>query len=237
MKGQRMHEQLPRVQDPQHEPPPVLEYEGARPVPMVPAAWSVMWGWLAVVSVLPTCGMAYIWGAAWAAYLWAVTPTLAVLAIVTGFVEQRRLSAVDVRAARRAEHGRILGWTSVLLMPLMPLVFVAIRVCDTYLHPRPPVGVTRCLTDISRIKGMLGAFQADCGRYPTTAEGFGIMQNDPGIAGWKGPYFEKLPTDPWKRSYIYVYPGTHNRQGFDIYSAGPDGKPGTADDIGNWQER
>ena len=43
--------------------------------------------------------------------------------------------------------------------------------------------------------------------------------------GWNGPYFEKkIPKDPWKRDYIYKYPG--NKSVFDLYSLGADGKPG-----------
>ena len=30
-------------------------------------------------------------------------------------------------------------------------------------------------------------------------------------------------------------PGKHNPKSYDIYSAGPDGNPDNADDIGNWE--
>jgi general secretion pathway protein G len=43
-----------------------------------------------------------------------------------------------------------------------------------------------------------------------------------------------MPTDPWHNPYIYYFPGKHNPSGYDLLSAGPDGKEGTADDIGNW---
>jgi len=36
---------------------------------------------------------------------------------------------------------------------------------------------------------------------------------------------------PWGNEYIYVCPGIHNTDGFDLSSAGRDGQPGTADDI------
>lgn len=39
---------------------------------------------------------------------------------------------------------------------------------------------------------------------------------------------------PWGNEYIYVCPGIHNTDGFDLSSAGRDGQPGTADDITNW---
>ena len=40
--------------------------------------------------------------------------------------------------------------------------------------------------------------------------------------------------DPWGNPYIYYYPGKHNPDSYDLLSAGPDGKEGTDDDIGNW---
>ena len=54
---------------------------------------------------------------------------------------------------------------------------------------------------------------------------------------WQGPYLDKeSPLDPWDNPYQYSYPGTRNQDRFDIWSFGPDGADGTADDIGNWPE-
>lgn len=43
-----------------------------------------------------------------------------------------------------------------------------------------------------------------------------------------------LPKDPWGNEYQLVVPGTHNPNGYDVFSIGPDGAAGTADDVGNW---
>ena len=40
--------------------------------------------------------------------------------------------------------------------------------------------------------------------------------------------------DPWGNPYVYVCPGTHNTDGYDLHSFGPDGQDGTEDDIDNW---
>ena len=51
---------------------------------------------------------------------------------------------------------------------------------------------------------------------------------------WNGPYIKgTLPNDPWGHPYIYKSPGDHSPD-YDVFSAGADGQPGTADDIGNW---
>jgi general secretion pathway protein G len=55
---------------------------------------------------------------------------------------------------------------------------------------------------------------------------------------WAGPY---IPTnrdliDPWDNPYKYDAKGKKNQNGYDVWSMGPDGQDGNADDIGNWKE-
>jgi len=79
----------------------------------------------------------------------------------------------------------------------------------------------------------LDAFGFDCGRFPTPDEGLGALQRS-SIAGWKGPYLKRaLAPDPWAVAYLYRAPGARAPD-YDVYSAGPDGRPETEDDIGNW---
>ena len=86
----------------------------------------------------------------------------------------------------------------------------------------------------------LTSFKIAMGGYPTTEEGLQALVTAPGTNAdrWRGPYIKtdggKLPVDPWGSPYLYRYPGTHNTDRYDVWSAGPDRKDGTADDIGNW---
>jgi general secretion pathway protein G len=50
----------------------------------------------------------------------------------------------------------------------------------------------------------------------------------------KGGVIDKIPLDPWGEPYQYAYPGTRNKDSYDLWSKGPDKQSGTADDIGNW---
>ena len=88
------------------------------------------------------------------------------------------------------------------------------------------------------IKLPLTSYRIKMGDYPSTAEGLQALITAPsGKEGqWTGPYFSdsKIPLDPWGEPYIYRYPGVHNKNGYDIFSKGPDKTEGTADDIGNW---
>lgn len=83
-------------------------------------------------------------------------------------------------------------------------------------------------------------YKIDMGDYPSTADGLRALVAAPANRAdqWHGPYLAdgKLPNDPWGEPYIYKYPGTHNKNGYDIFSKGPDHVEGTKDDIGNWSE-
>lgn len=84
----------------------------------------------------------------------------------------------------------------------------------------------------------LTAYRIDMGDYPTTAEGLQALVTPPASKAdrWRGPYLQdgKLPVDTWGEPYQYRYPGTHNKNGYDVWSKGPDKTDGTDDDIGNW---
>ncbi len=99
-------------------------------------------------------------------------------------------------------------------------------------------GTTAKLFVRESIKLPLTSYRIKMGDYPSTAEGLQALITAPsGKADqWTGPYFadSKIPLDPWGEPYIYRYPGVHNKNGYDIYSKGPDKTDGTADDIGNW---
>lgn len=91
-------------------------------------------------------------------------------------------------------------------------------------------------TDIATLELALDAFEIDTGRYPSTAEGIGaLLTAPPGAGQWRGPYVRRAPRDPWGNSYAYRYPGRAPRA-IEIWSFGPDGKDGTADDITSWEK-
>ena len=85
------------------------------------------------------------------------------------------------------------------------------------------------------IKTALDRYKLDNGRYPIGTNGLlQLHQKTDGATNWSGPYLDKIPVDPWGNQYFYECPGNHNTNGYDLFSAGPDGRMGTEDDIGNW---
>jgi|MGYP001049525868 general secretion pathway protein G len=82
----------------------------------------------------------------------------------------------------------------------------------------------------------LMSYKLAIGKYPSTEEGLNALLNAPESAGdrWKGPYVRSLPLDPWGNPYQYRYPAQKSKDGYDVWSMGPDGQNETEDDIGNW---
>lgn len=89
-----------------------------------------------------------------------------------------------------------------------------------------------------QMSSLLAAYQQQTGSYPATVEGlWALVEAPPRVSGWKGPYLTTpaRPIDPWGQVYQYAFPGPHNgAHKYDVWSNGPDGLSGTADDIGNW---
>jgi general secretion pathway protein G len=95
---------------------------------------------------------------------------------------------------------------------------------------------TATMADIrGGIKSALDQYNVDMGTYPSGLQD--LLSAPRNARNWHGPYFDPptIPTDPWGNPYLYAFPGKHNPTGYDLWSAGPDGKSGDQDDIGNWQ--
>ena len=53
--------------------------------------------------------------------------------------------------------------------------------------------------------------------------------NLPDVTRWRPYYDQAIPRDPWNNEYVYERHS--DGAGFTLFSAGPDGEAGTADDI------
>lgn len=74
------------------------------------------------------------------------------------------------------------------------------------------------LAKIKQVETMLGSFKLDKGMYPTTLQ---VLVDQ--------KYLTEA-TDAWQRPLNYVVPGPAGRE-YILTSSGPDGTPGTEDDI------
>ncbi len=122
-----------------------------------------------------------------------------------------------------------------LLLVMFILTILAAIVVPKFVGRSQKAQVTAAQTDVSNIEGALHIFEMDCGRFPTAQEGLSVLRKSPGDPKWAGPYLmHDVPADPWGHPYIYRYPGQINKDSFDLYSCGPSGQDGAADNIGNW---
>ena len=96
---------------------------------------------------------------------------------------------------------------------------------------------SRVKGDVNTLSAALRAYETSNMFLPTTEQGLNALVEKPGSRpapqNWR-PFLKKSLLDPWGNPYHYRRPGTKDKGGFDVYSAGPDGQPDTADDIGNW---
>lgn len=137
------------------------------------------------------------------------------------------------RRARRKSQG---GFTLVeLLLVLVILGILAALVVPKFSGRTEQARLAAAQTNIATLGTLLDAFEVDTGSYPRGGDGLQqLLVQPPDVTGWRGPYLKTdLPLDPWNHPYIYEYPGRNNPSGYDLYSAGPDGQPGTADDVVN----
>ncbi|WP_426167511.1 type II secretion system major pseudopilin GspG [Pseudoduganella sp. R-34] len=94
--------------------------------------------------------------------------------------------------------------------------------------------------EISTIMQALKMYKLDNQRYPTTEQGLQALMAKPTAGpaanGWKAPYLEKMPKDPWGNPYQFLSPGVKGE--IDVFSYGADGQPGGSGDdadIGSWE--
>ena len=91
------------------------------------------------------------------------------------------------------------------------------------------------MTQISAFNTALDMFKTDNGIYPAGTNGLNDLVVMPsGMTNWH-QYLDEIPVDPWGHPYIYEFPGKLRPDSYELRSAGPDGKIGTADDILYWK--
>lgn len=95
----------------------------------------------------------------------------------------------------------------------------------------------KAAVDIQQLEGALEMYKLRNNTFPTTEQGLDALVTAPTIEPVPrnypdGGFIKRLPDDPWGNPYGLISPGELSV--VDIFSNGPDGEPGTDDDIGNW---
>ncbi len=130
------------------------------------------------------------------------------------------------------------GFTLVeVLLVMVILVVIAGLAVRNYAGAQRKANMNAAKAMVQQLASLAEQYHIDCRQYPPSLEA--LIQPPPDLpdpSKWGGPYLQKptIPLDPWDRPYLYMFPSQHGIDGPDIFSAGPDGQPGTDDDIGNW---
>ncbi len=97
--------------------------------------------------------------------------------------------------------------------------------------------VQKAVQDINALETSLSMYKMDNYKYPSTEQGLEALVEETDVEPLprrfpNGGYVKRLPDDPWGNEYQLLNPGENGD--IDIFTMGPDGEPGTEDDIGNW---
>ncbi len=141
---------------------------------------------------------------------------------------------------RRQQRFLQRAFTLIELMVVLVIIGVlAALIVPNVIERADDARVTAAKTDVNNLMQALKLYRLDNQRYPTVEQGLQALLVRPTVGpaapNWK-PYVEKLPNDPWGRSYQYMNPGIKGE--IDVLSLGADGQPGGEGknaDIGSWQ--
>ena len=98
--------------------------------------------------------------------------------------------------------------------------------------------MSKSRADLATLESALEQYSLDMGSYPTNGQGLAALRELPSGANEAryrpGGYLKRLQKDPWGNDYVFNRPGSRSNGAYDVYSAGPDGRPETEDDVLTW---
>ncbi|MEP6956394.1 MAG: type II secretion system major pseudopilin GspG [Chthoniobacterales bacterium] len=128
------------------------------------------------------------------------------------------------------------GFTLLEIMLVVGIIIIILGVAVSKLGNTTGVAKDMAVSSgIQTISTQLRLYESVNGFTPTTEQGLQALVTRPSTEPIPSRWyqlFKEVPKDPWAKDFIYVSPGRKNPDSYDLYSAGPDRKPDTADD--NW---
>jgi len=145
----------------------------------------------------------------------------------------------QIRKARTRAGMAHAGFTLMeVLLVLVILVILASLAISTYRGVQNRALKDAAKTKVGILAGQIDTYQLHMRNFPTGLRDLLDKPGDPRAADrWAGPYVKDASSlrDPWDNDFRLAVPGKHNTDSYDVWSVGPDGQDGTADDIGNWE--
>ncbi len=154
-----------------------------------------------------------------------------------------RWAREDARPPRniRSDH----GFTLIEIMVVVVIIGLLLTVVASNVTKRLQTAEhVKSQADIKGLETAVETYRLDNGLYPTTEQGLEALVRKPASEpipqSWNGPYLKGqsgVPKDRWGNDYLYLQPGAHNPDSYDVWTRGQDGQDGGEGpngDVGNW---
>lgn len=124
-----------------------------------------------------------------------------------------------------------------VMVVLLIIGIMAAMVAPSILGNQEEAQVKKAAVDIQQLENALQMYKLKNNVFPSTEQGLDALVNATTIEPLprnfpEEGFIRRLPQDPWGNEYQLLSPGEVSA--IDLFSNGPDGQPGTDDDIGNW---
>ncbi len=133
---------------------------------------------------------------------------------------------------------RQLGFSLIEVMVVLLIIgIMASMIAPQILGNQETAQLKKAAVDVKALENAMEMYKLRNNVFPSTEQGLDALVNEPTIDPIprnypQGGFIKSLPKDPWGNDYQLLSPGELGT--VDIFSFGPDGEPGTEDDIGNW---
>lgn len=137
-----------------------------------------------------------------------------------------------------AVSNRASGFSLIEVMVVLLIIgIMASMVAPSILGNQAEAQVKKAAVDIQQLENALEMYKLKSNVFPSTEQGLDALVNAPTVDPIPRNYpsegfIKRLPQDPWGNEYQLLSPGELGT--VDVFSNGPDGEPGTDDDVGNW---
>ncbi|MBE1286334.1 MAG: type II secretion system protein GspG [Alteromonadaceae bacterium] len=133
-------------------------------------------------------------------------------------------------------HARVFSLIEIMVV-LVIIAIMASIVAPQILGNQETAQLKKAAVDIQSLESAIERYKLQTNIFPTTEQGLDALVSEPQIDPMPRNYpaqgfIKRLPQDPWGNDYQLISPGEVGL--VDIFSYGPDGEPGTDDDIGTW---
>ncbi|MEM9353466.1 MAG: type II secretion system major pseudopilin GspG [Planctomycetota bacterium] len=139
----------------------------------------------------------------------------------------------------RKRNTRRGGFTLIeVMLVLIILVIIGSLAVNTFSGAQEAANIRAARAQVGLVRSAIDRYRLDMNKYPSQLQDLWEEPSDKAQAElWlSGPYIDKMKPDPWGNEYQYAAEGKKNADKYDFWSNGPDGKDGTEDDIGNWDD-